>query len=341
MDDGLGPLVANDEMYRKDASGRLVLSGGRPILITTDPLAQVKLTNKYRGAHVKKEYQDYYPSLNGIYNISEKLIARAAFARTLGRPDYGSIVPGVTVPDPASTSTTITIKNTALEPWTANSYDLALEYYFEATGLLSVGVFRKDFSNFFGTRTTPATPELLSQYDLDQDLYRDYLISTSLNAGSGRVSGLSLNYKQALTFLPHWARGVQVFGNLTTLRLEGSNQADFSSFIPRTANWGVTFARPKYTLKVNYNFTSGRPPTLLSGTGVPPGTYSYPGSSIYVDTEFEYRIFKRFTVFLAVRNASDVIGSTERYSSTTPEYARYYNRTQYGRLFVAGIKGQF
>ncbi|MSU50239.1 MAG: hypothetical protein EXS37_14330 [Opitutus sp.] len=68
-------------------------------------------------------------------------------------------------------------------------------------------------------------------------MYRDYFVSTALNAGSGRVSGLSLNYKQALTFLPGWARGFQVFANLTTLRLEGTNESDFNSFIPRTANW--------------------------------------------------------------------------------------------------------
>ncbi|MSU50240.1 MAG: hypothetical protein EXS37_14335 [Opitutus sp.] len=141
-DDGFGPLVDNDALYQQDAGGPVLRDGaGRPILVTTVPLAQAKLTHRYRGIHATKDYQDFYPSLNGVLNLTEKLVMRAAYGRTLGRPDYGNIVPGVTVPDPASTSTTITIKNTALKPWTADSYDLALEYYFQTTGVASVGVF--------------------------------------------------------------------------------------------------------------------------------------------------------------------------------------------------------
>ena len=340
--EGEGPLVDNTALYRKGPNGALLRdAANRPILVTTDPLAQTKLAYLYHGAHRERSYRDYYPSLNGAFNFTDKLVGRFAYARTLGRPDYTNIIPGLTVPDPGSTSTTITVKNTELVPWTANSYDLSLEYYFQSTGVLSLGLFRKDISNFFGSVTTPATPELLAQYDLDQTTYRDYFIATSLNAGSGRVSGISANYKQALLFLPHWARGIQVFGNFTTLKLEGSNQADFGSFIPHTANWGLSFTRPKLTLKVNFNLAGGPRPTLLTGAGVPPETYSRRNTDIYIDTDFEYRFYKGYAVFLAARNAGGVIQTTMRYGPTTPDYARQNIKTEYGRLFTLGIKGSF
>ena len=58
---------------------------------------------------------------------------------------------------------------------------------------------------------------------------------------------MDASYKQALTFLPSWARGVQVFANVTTLHLQGANSADFANFIPRNYNWGVSLSRPKFT----------------------------------------------------------------------------------------------
>jgi hypothetical protein len=35
------------------------------------------------------------------------------------------------------------------------------------------------------------------------------------------MTGLEFDYKQALTFLPQWARGVQVFANASALRATG------------------------------------------------------------------------------------------------------------------------
>lgn len=39
------------------------------------------------------------------------------------------------------------------------------------------------------------------------------------------MEGFSFNYKQAITFLSRWARGVQVFANATSQRLKGGRRA--------------------------------------------------------------------------------------------------------------------
>jgi hypothetical protein len=49
-----GPLVDNTRNVQRDASGRPVLAGGKPVPITTDPLAAAKLTNLDRGAPGRK-----------------------------------------------------------------------------------------------------------------------------------------------------------------------------------------------------------------------------------------------------------------------------------------------
>ena len=64
-----------------------------------------------------------------------------------------------------TTARTISLTNPALEPWTANSYGAALEYYFSerSAGVVSARVYRRDIRNFWGTTLTPATDALLEQ----------------------------------------------------------------------------------------------------------------------------------------------------------------------------------
>ena len=51
--------------------------------------------------------------------------------------------------------------------------------------------------------------------------------------GKVRMSGFDFNYKQALTFLPSWARGVQVFANGSAQRATGAAADNFSGYIDR------------------------------------------------------------------------------------------------------------
>jgi outer membrane receptor protein involved in Fe transport len=83
-------------------------------------------------------YDGSYPSIHVTYQMLENLQLRAAYAQTYGRPDFASIVPNTSVeetdltgglPDPTQIPGRITTRNTGLRPWTADNYDLSLEYY--------------------------------------------------------------------------------------------------------------------------------------------------------------------------------------------------------------------
>ena len=115
---------------------------------------------------------------------------------------------------PPATNNRIAVANAAIKAWSARTTKVRLEYYFEGVGQISVGAFRRDFENFFGSTIFPATPEFLALYGLDPGLYDPYDVSTQHNiASTVRMTGLEFDYKQALMFLPPWARGVQVFAN--------------------------------------------------------------------------------------------------------------------------------
>ena len=208
-----------------------------------------------RGYRAEKEYLRLFPSINASYNLTDALIGRAAYYQTVGRPDFNQYAGGLTLPDtsvPVTSSTVISVNNAGIKAWSAESYKVRLEYYFERVGTLNVGAFRRDFKNFFGSVRFPATPEFLGYYDLDPDEYGMYDVSTNHNLSTMvRMTGLEFDYKQALTFLPPWARGVQVFANASAIRATGEGAANFAGFIPRSGSWGWSLTRPKYVLRMN------------------------------------------------------------------------------------------
>ena len=279
-------------------------------------------------------------SLNATLNLRDNLIARFTYARTLGRPNFIQIIPGTTVSDPAAATRTMTVNNTGLTPWTANNWDVTLEYYLNRGGLISVGAFRKDVADFFGSVTTAATPALLEQYGLSDD-YVGYDLTTQFNAGDARVSGVEYAWRQRLDFLPAWARGVGVFFNGTEMQLTGSTTADFSGFTDRTVNWGVSFDQPRFSTKLNWNYTGCRRLTAVTGANVPAGTYQYLKSRRQIDVNVEFRLSRRIAAYATVRNLTNMSNVTENYAPGTPAYARTKQIDLFGAAYTLGVKGSF
>ncbi|MBL9190454.1 MAG: carboxypeptidase regulatory-like domain-containing protein [Opitutaceae bacterium] len=341
-----GPLNDPSRNVQRSASGVPILgANGRPLPITTNALAASRLTLLDRGAKVDKEYLRLFPSLNASYNLRENLIARVGFSTAVGRPNFNQYSGGITLPDtdaPASSTNRIVVNNAAIKAWSAQSMQAQLEYYFEGIGLISVGGFRREFENFFGTTVFTPTPEFLALYSLDAGTYGGYDVSTQFNVATKvRMEGYNLNYKQALTFLPHWARGVQVFANATVQRAVGDTSAEFQGYVPRGFNWGVSLTRPTYKLYANWSYRGATRGNPVNGTGIEASTFNWTSKRLYIDLSGEYVFWKRMAVFASMRNLGDASEDSKIYGPNTPEIARFRQRIQYGSLWTIGIRGTF
>jgi len=350
-DEGWGPLQDPTAQYQKDAKGALVRNAaGSPILLTTDLLQRAQLRYERRGNHVEKKYHGFYPSLNASYSLRQDLVLRAAYAQTIGRPDLNLILPGVTISDVTATpgNRLITVVNTGLTPWTSKNYDLSLESYSIKGAIASVGVFKKQIKNFFGAVRYRATRELLESFDLpNEPEYLDYDVVTTTNIGEADITGVEFGYNQALTFLPQWARGVQVFFNHTKMTLGGSNASDFSGFNPKNTSWGVQLTRPRYVVKLNCSImgeTRRAPVAVNAASGIPFGTYLWQGAYRRYTISGEYRFTRRLGLYGSFGdfNTKGFNPVQRRYASPdTPDYAKYNRIQEWGITVTAGIKGEF
>ncbi len=354
-----GPLSDPTGNFQRDASGRVVTvpaptpanpAARTPALIfpntAANALAISRLTLLDRATRVEKEYLRWFPSLNAGYNLRENLIVRAATYSSVGRPAFTQYSGGVTLPNleapPDALNNRITVNNAGIKPWTAKSTKLSLEYYFERVGQISVGAFRRDIRNFFGATTFDATPEFLTLYGLDPVLYDPFTVATQHNlTTSVRMTGVDVNYRQALTFLPRWARGVQVFANGSAQRVTGDGSTNFTGYIPRTGSWGISLSRATYNVRLNWNYIGRQRRGAVTGRSIEPGTFTWGSKRSYIDLTGEYSLTRRLSLFANLRNINDPTDDVEIHGPTTPAEAHFRQRAEFGSLWTVGLKGSF
>ncbi|MBA4807102.1 TonB-dependent receptor [Brevundimonas sp.] len=196
----------------------------------TEPGAPIDPISVTKGA----DYLDILPSLNLIYDLGGGHRLRFAASRTMARPrmdemranvtpGFNSLVcsgqpcpPGSTV-NPWSASG----GNPELEPWRANAFDLAYEWYVDSTTYLSIAGFYKDLETYIyvqnGTFDFSGIPLPSTASSIPSDVTISPIgqISLPANGDGGTVQGLEVS--GALNFGTVWAPldGLGMLGSIS------------------------------------------------------------------------------------------------------------------------------
>jgi|694.fasta_scaffold61462_2 TonB-dependent receptor len=347
---GFGPLQDPDAVFVRNANGTFARTptGARirkPEAGAAGSLAEVPLIFRARAARAERTYQGYYPSLHLNFNATERLLLRAAYARTYGRPNFSNIIPNTTVnqdddlnADPDETRGRISLSNLGLKPWTADNYDLSAEYYTDQGGVVSGGVFLKEVQDFFGNFVKDASAADLAALGLDAR-YLGWRVTTKFNSGAARVRGAEINVRHSLAPLGSWGRQVMVFVNATKLKLEGDALADFTGFLPESVNWGFTVAWRRATVIAKWNYRGEQKAVSYPDLG--PDAFRYPQPRMQLDLSLDVRLSRRVSLYANVRNATDEIQNEFAYGPQTPRHAREFYHGRFGRPFTLGLKGAF
>ncbi|MBI5690207.1 MAG: TonB-dependent receptor [Verrucomicrobia bacterium] len=353
MDAGQGPLVDLAAVWLRNPNGTFARNAAgqrirKPEAGAAGSMQELLLVRQERAFRAERSYDGVYPSLHLNFEATENLLVRAAWARTYGRPDLPDVIPNAQFAEndlseqdhtnPAIVKGTITVRNTALRPWTADNFDLSAEYYTQGGGILSAGVFRKDIRNFFGTAVRLADATLLEELGLDPG-YVGWNVSSKFNSGDARISGGEFNLRQSLRALGRWGSAFTVFANATTLRLQGSRQADFTSFIPRTGNWGASFNWRRVNFVARWNYRGLDRRTAMPAVGT--NAYQYFGARTTLDLNGSYQLGRGLSLVASASNVFNVPQMLLRYGDETPAYARQNRTSEFGIALALGVKGSF
>jgi TonB-dependent receptor len=171
---------------------------------------------------LSNDYTNVLPSVNARYEITEKMIGRAAYYAAVVRPAFGDMAPFAEINDDRDEAI---IGNPNLDPLEADNFDISLEYYPTELSVISVGVFYKDIENAIfpatfdaadlpaGIDLTAIPAEFQNGDDTDGGEIEEY--GTFINVSDSEVFGLELNYVQGLGDLTDALDGFLVSANLT------------------------------------------------------------------------------------------------------------------------------
>jgi TonB-dependent receptor len=299
-----------------------------------DPVARA---NYDWGVRVKNEdsYTRSFPSIHFTYDITRNIKARASWSTSFGRPNQTVLLPTATAND---TAQTLTVANTGLGPQYSENIDVGLECYFNPAGLLTVGVFSKDISDYIVTSQI-GTVGLGSDNGYDGD-YAGYELLGSTNAGTAKVRGLEIDYRQQLTFLPGWLKGFEVAANYTALEAEGDfgtpgatlKDKEVAGFVPRTYNVSLGHTYGRFGIRLTYNFVG----ESLRTFNTDPTRRFYTSDLEYVQLGVSYRWSPALAFLCDITNVSGAQREVYQYVPVRAAEIRSPNQT-----ITFGVKGRF
>ncbi|MBW8890851.1 MAG: TonB-dependent receptor, partial [Burkholderiales bacterium] len=178
---------------------------------------------------VQNQFVKVLPSLNLKMNFTDRLQARLAMAQSMNRPGFNQLGEYIKLQqnyDFDKKTVTYTGNNTGnvkLKPITANSFDLALEWYPRDGQSLTATAFHKDVKDVIMNSVYTRA------YNSTGGNPQTFAITGPDNVGKAKVSGLEvagMTYLDKLAFLdgvlPEWAKGIGVSANYTYINAKQS-----------------------------------------------------------------------------------------------------------------------
>jgi TonB-dependent receptor len=146
-------------------------------------------------------YTEYLPSASLRHEFNEQLVLRAAYSKTLTRPDLDQLAPSETVRGIDAGGGTGTQGNPELQPFTADNLDLGLEWYFAPEGLIAGTFFYKDIDGLIDVSTFTESRTFPRQAD-GVLVTAPILFTRPINGVSAEIQGFEFTAQSRFDFLP-------------------------------------------------------------------------------------------------------------------------------------------
>ncbi|MCH8686353.1 TonB-dependent receptor [Pedomonas mirosovicensis] len=282
------------------------------------------------------DYTNWLPSLIVRYTPVESLIVRAAYSRSIGRPQYDSLRPGGEVGYVDNGDGTfdgaVSRGNPALKPYVSDNLDLTAEWYFAEGGILSAGAFMKFVKNPIFTQSFT-----MENASFGGRTYDRLEFSQPQNADEGEIKGVEFAYQQQFTFLPGLWSGFGFGANLTLVDSELKIPGRSKSGFPQQSDllWGVQLFYEYGPVEASVGYhTTGK---ALASIGDERLTDVYNDDLRRLDAKFSYAFSPNFRMFVEGKNLTDE--PTRQYQGGIGNWVVQNER--YGRSFYVGAAVRF
>lgn len=277
-------------------------------------------------------YGNWLPGVHLRWDAAERVVVRAAWTNTIGRPDYSSLAATENLRFDG-TVPTLSLGNPGLKPRKSRGFDLSVEFY-PKDGMISIAAFQKDISDEIFTLSS------VQRLDVGRGV-EDVQVSTPRNAETAKIKGLELGLQQAFTFLPAPFDGLGISANATLL---DTHFTFLTSAGPRvtglflqpdvTTNATIYYQKGPFEARVSHNYIGGFLETI--NDTIPNADQYWQGRHTF-DANISYRISRNLTIYAEGQNLSNA----GRREVTGPGRTYLQEAAEYGRTFWIGAAASF
>ncbi len=283
----------------------------------------------YTPVTVKHTYDNWLPSVNAKLEITDDIIARFAYSRSITRPELDEMSPESGYGGGDVNNLTGWGSNPKLMPFESDNLDLALEWYYDEGSYAAVAMFTKDVDGYL------ASDEVEEVVTVPSGTY-NYKISRPVNSDEAEIEGVEVAIQHMFTGLPAPLDGLGFIANKTFVDSE-STADDEDNPLPLiglgdSANFILFYEKDAIQFRVAYNkrdrFMQSKPRSWRDG--------HYVDDYSQVDISGSYDINENFTVFFEGINVTN-----ELYTTTAKYSNQYLDITETGARYSVGIRGSF
>jgi TonB-dependent receptor len=263
------------------------------------------------------------PSVHLRVQPDTQTVVRAAFTRSLSRPDYQQVLPLRTID---SSDREIQLGNTALRTPTSWNVDVAIERYVKPMGVLSVSVFHKWLHD-----------RVWSTSRIETIGGEEYSIFQPVNGRPARLRGIDLAFENQLSFLPAPLDGVGIY---VTYRLVDSSIARGQAVgigplpgQPRQAgNLEVSYEKMRFSGRMGLNVHG----SFLDNVDADEGSNRVYGSRMQLDASATVALTSRWRGFVEGINLTNSPIHYYETDTSRPLQVEYYKP-----VFRFGVRASF
>ena len=270
-----------------------------------------------------RSYVNFFPNAQLRYALDDQTNLRVALTTAMARPMYSDLAPTVTLTSGAlpTDRNAISAGNPDLKPMTSFNQDVMLERFLPGVGLLAVGAFAKQISNYIYSES----------FTYSGAPYDGYNGSRPTNATSGTLSGIEAAWQQRFTFLPAGLDGLGLDANGTWTHSNTSTPTRASMNLPAQAKWNYniagTYAYDRLTARITTQYNGGYIHKVGDGTSSPSTGDTFMLPHTQVDASLNVAVNGSTQVVLQGLNLNDAPFGYYVGSSRTITQRELYGRT--------------
>lgn len=292
---------------------------------------------------VERDYNNFLPSMNLSLEVTDDLLTRLSYGRSMTRPSLGSL--NIAAPTFGYTTFTVgNLGNPGLSPYESNDVDLAFEWYFSEESVFALNIFNKEIVTSLDTELVDklvdeefwpviyADPQYQATAPLGDPAVQPYTHSIPVNNNEGfTVTGYELMYQQPFTFLDGWLSNFGVVANYTHVSAQ-----DSTGLSPNSYNFTLYYEEETYGARVSMN---KRDDYLLSEPGGNGHVQERKFGPTHVDVSAFYHFNENLTFSLEIINLTDEIERIYGTGDGTMDLTREYSHT--GTEYFLGARYNF